>query len=94
MLNYTPQGIDAHRHVRALAGPLATLMRERGANPWDLSGFMGHKMPGQTETYAVTRRYPTATKPPHDIVDNISARLLEYAAGQDCLFLANQNQWF
>jgi hypothetical protein len=73
MLNYTLQGIGADRCVRPFAGPLATLLRERGASPWDLSGFMGHKMPGQTETCAVTSRYPTVTKPLHDIVDNISA---------------------
>jgi integrase len=52
---------------------LATMVRERGASPWDLSGFMGHRMPGQTETYAVTSLYPTVTKPLQDIIDEISA---------------------
>lgn len=31
---------------------LATLVRNRGAERWDLEGYMGHRAPSQTETYA------------------------------------------
>jgi integrase len=51
----------------------ATMARERDASPWDLSGFMGHRMPGQTETYAVTSLYPTVMRPLQDIIDEIFA---------------------
>lgn len=32
---------------------LATLVRNRGAEKWDLEGFMGHRAPSQTEVYAI-----------------------------------------
>ncbi|KTT72643.1 hypothetical protein [Sphingomonas endophytica] len=37
---------------------LATLARNRGATRWDLEGFMGHRAPSQTETYAIGE-FPT-----------------------------------
>lgn len=37
---------------------LATLVRNRGAARWDLEGFMGHRAPSQTETYAIGE-FPT-----------------------------------
>ena len=52
---------------------LATMVRERGASPWDLSGYMGHRMPGQTETYAVTSLYPTVTRALQEIIAELSA---------------------
>ena len=32
---------------------LATLVRNRGAEKWDLEGYMGHRAPSQTEVYAI-----------------------------------------
>ncbi len=46
-----PQGREWQPYV--LRHSLATMVRNRGAEKWDLEGFMGHKAPSQTEVYAV-----------------------------------------
>ncbi|WP_156679381.1 hypothetical protein [Sphingomonas profundi] len=46
-----PTGRDWQPYV--LRHSLATLVRNRGAERWDLEGFMGHRASSQTEVYAV-----------------------------------------
>jgi integrase len=46
-----PTGREWRPYV--LRHSLATLVRNRGAEKWDLEGFMGHRSPSQTETYAI-----------------------------------------
>lgn len=55
---------------------LATLVRNRGASHWDLAGYMGHRLPGQTETYAVGE-FPTVVK----ALSGIISELEELAPG-------------
>ncbi|NJC33906.1 integrase [Sphingomonas jejuensis] len=45
-----PTGREWRPYV--LRHSLATLVRNRGAEAWDLEGFMGHRLPSQTEVYA------------------------------------------
>lgn len=49
---------------------LATLVRNRGAERWDLEGFMGHRAPSQTETYA-NGEFPTVVRALSTIVAEI-----------------------
>jgi integrase len=53
---------------------IATLVRDKRPDPWELSGYMGHRLPGQTETYAVGSLYPTVTSALQDLLDQIEAR--------------------
>ena len=39
---------------------MATLLRDHGAEAWDLSGQMGHRIAGTTEIYAASTLYTTA----------------------------------
>ncbi|WP_044333566.1 site-specific integrase [Sphingomonas hengshuiensis] len=49
---------------------LATLVRNRGVGQWELAGYMGHRAPGQTETYAVGE-YPNVIAALGDILEEI-----------------------
>lgn len=53
---------------------IATLVRDKRPDPWELSGYMGHRLPGQTETYAVGSLYPTVTSALQDLLDEIETR--------------------
>ncbi|WP_242007913.1 hypothetical protein [Sphingomonas ginsenosidivorax] len=46
-----PSGREWRPYV--LRHSLATLVRNRGAEKWDLEGFMGHRAGSQTEVYAI-----------------------------------------
>lgn len=46
-----PSGREWQPYV--LRHSLATIVRNAGAERWDLEGYMGHRAPSQTETYAV-----------------------------------------
>lgn len=48
---HKPTGREWRPYV--LRHSLATLVRNRGAERWDLEGFMGHHSFSQTETYAI-----------------------------------------
>lgn len=45
-----PSGREWQQYI--LRHSLATIVRKRGATAWDLQGFMGHRLPSQTEIYA------------------------------------------
>ena len=49
---------------------LATLVRNRGAEKWDLEGFMGHRASSQTEVYAVGE-FPTVVRALASIISDI-----------------------
>ena len=51
-----PKGREWRSYV--LRHSVATLVRNRGAEKWDLEGFMGHRSGSQTEVYAVGE-FPT-----------------------------------
>jgi integrase len=46
-----PTGREWKSYV--LRHSLATIVRNRGAEKWDLEGYMGHRAPSQTEVYAI-----------------------------------------
>lgn len=52
---------------------LATLVRNRGAEKWDLKGFMGHDAGGVTETYAVGE-FPSVVRALSEVIDEIARR--------------------
>lgn len=62
---------------------VATLVRARRADPWELSGFMGHRMPGQTETYAVGENYPSVVSALTSILEEI-AQAVPLALHRSC----------
>ena len=49
---------------------LATLVRNRGAERWDLEGFMGHRASSQTETYAIGE-FPSVQRALTTIIEEI-----------------------
>ncbi len=51
---------------------LATLARNRGAEKWDLEGFMGHRSPSQTEVYAIGE-FPTVEAALNSILEEIES---------------------
>lgn len=51
---------------------LATLVRNRGAERWDLEGFMGHRSGSQTETYAIGE-FPTVVTALEGIISDLDA---------------------
>jgi len=51
---------------------LATLVRNRGAERWDLEGFMGHRSGSQTETYAIGE-FPTVVTALTSIISDLEA---------------------
>lgn len=63
-----PTGREWRPYV--LRHSLATLARNRGAEQWDLQGFMGHHPGGQTEVYAVGQ-FPSVQKALTDIIQDI-----------------------
>jgi integrase len=63
-----PTGREWRPYV--LRHSLATLVRNRGAERWDLEGFMGHRTGSQTETYAVGE-FPTVVRALQSIVDEL-----------------------
>lgn len=66
-----PRGREWRSYV--LRHSLATLCRNRGAERWDLEGFMGHRAPSQTEVYAMGD-FPSVQKALQGIVDEIDKR--------------------
>jgi site-specific recombinase XerD len=44
---------------------LATELRGRGVDPWDLAGFMGHRVVATTEIYTGGGLYPTVASALH-----------------------------
>jgi len=63
-----PTGREWRPYV--LRHSLATLVRNRGAERWDLEGFMGHRTGSQTETYAVGE-FPTVVTALQSIITEI-----------------------
>ncbi len=51
---------------------LATLVRNRGAERWDLEGFMGHRSGSQTKTYAIGD-FPTVVTALDSIISDLDA---------------------
>jgi integrase len=49
---------------------LATLVRNRGAEKWDLEGFMGHRAGSQTEVYAIGE-FPSVVRALESIISEI-----------------------
>lgn len=49
---------------------LATLVRNNGAEKWDLEGFMGHRAGSQTEVYAIGE-FPTVVRALNHIIAKI-----------------------
>ena len=49
---------------------LATLVRNNGAEKWDLEGFMGHRAGSQTEVYAIGE-FPTVVRALNHIIASI-----------------------
>jgi len=66
-----PTGREWRSYV--LRHSLATLCRNRGAERWDLEGFMGHRAPSQTEVYAMGE-FPSVQKALQGIIDEIDQR--------------------
>jgi integrase len=63
-----PTGREWRPYV--LRHSLATLVRNRGAEKWDLEGFMGHRAGSQTEVYAIGE-FPSVVSALNDIVAEI-----------------------
>lgn len=53
---------------------MAQLLRESGAQPWDVQGFMGHRLAGTTETYTAASAFPTAMTKLKAIIADIEAK--------------------
>ncbi|WP_375197991.1 hypothetical protein [Sphingobium sp.] len=66
-----PTGREWRSYV--LRHSLATLCRNRGAERWDLEGFMGHRAPSQTEVYAMGE-FPSVQKALQGIIDELDQR--------------------
>ena len=63
-----PSGREWRPYV--LRHSLATLARNRGADRWDLEGFMGHRAPTQTEVYAIGE-FPSVQRALGGIIEEI-----------------------
>lgn len=63
-----PTGREWRTYV--LRHSLATLVRNRGAERWDLEGFMGHRAGSQTEVYAIGE-FPSAQRALVSILSDI-----------------------
>lgn len=63
-----PNGREWKPYV--LRHSLATLVRNRGAEKWDLEGFMGHRDSSQTEVYAIGE-FPTVARALQAIIDDL-----------------------
>lgn len=64
-----PRGREWRPYV--LRHSLATIARNRGAERWDLEGFMGHRAPSQTEVYAVGD-FPSVVRALSTVIEEIS----------------------
>jgi integrase len=53
---------------------LATELRGRRVDPWDLAGFMGHRVVGTTEIYTGGGLYSTVTSALSEILSEIEAK--------------------
>jgi integrase len=65
---HMPAGREWRPYV--LRHSLATLVRNRGAEKWDLEGFMGHRAGSQTEVYAIGD-FPSVVKALNAIISEI-----------------------
>lgn len=54
---------------------MATLLRQRGANPWDVEGLLGHRIAGTTEIYSHDTLFTTARQGIEDILADMEGRL-------------------
>jgi integrase len=63
-----PMGREWRSYV--LRHSIATLCRNRGAERWDLEGFMGHRAGSQTEVYAIGE-FPSVQRALQSILDEI-----------------------
>lgn len=63
-----PTGREWQPYV--LRHSLATIARNRGAEKWDLEGYMGHRSPSQTEVYAIGE-FPSVEKALVTILEEI-----------------------
>lgn len=63
-----PTGREWRSYV--LRHSLATLVRNRGAEKWDLEGFMGHRAGSQTEVYAIGE-FPSVQRALQTILEEI-----------------------
>lgn len=63
-----PTGREWRPYV--LRHSLATMVRNRGAERWDLEGFMGHRAPSQTETYAIGE-FPSVVRALGNVLEEI-----------------------
>lgn len=63
-----PTGREWRPYV--LRHSLATLVRNLGAERWDLEGFMGHRASSQTEVYAVGE-FPTVVRALNSLIEEI-----------------------
>ena len=63
-----PMGREWRSYV--LRHSIATLCRNRGAERWDLEGFMGHRAGSQTEVYAIGE-FPSVQRALQSILDDI-----------------------
>ena len=53
---------------------MSQLLRESGAQPWDVQGLMGHRMAGTTETYTAASLFPTAMTKLEIIIAEIESK--------------------
>lgn len=63
-----PTGREWRPYV--LRHSLATLVRNRGAEKWDLEGFMDHRAGSQTEVYAIGE-FPSVVKALESVIAEI-----------------------
>lgn len=63
-----PTGREWRPYV--LRHSLATLVRNRGAEKWDLEGFMGHRAGSQTEVYAIGE-FPSVVRALESVIAEI-----------------------
>ena len=63
-----PMGREWRSYV--LRHSLATLVRNRSAEKWDLEGFMGHRAGSQTEVYAIGE-FPSVVRALESIISDI-----------------------
>ena len=63
-----PTGREWRSYV--LRHSIATLCRNRGAERWDLEGFMGHRAGSQTEVYAIGE-FPSVQRALQSILEEI-----------------------
>lgn len=65
-----PSGREWKSYV--LRHSLATIARNRGAEKWDLEGYMGHRSPSQTEVYAIGE-YRSVERALQSVLDEIES---------------------